>query len=690
MGASEERARALGSPVEPSGRRPSRSAATALAGFALAVLLGCSSDSGGGRVLVLGLDGLDPRAVDLLVSEQKLPNFARLRSEGAYGRLRSQRPLLSPVIWTTVATGKTPDQHGIGHFVAVDQRTGEEIPATSTMRRVKALWNIASEAGRTVAVVGWWATWPPEAVNGWVVSDHTAYHFLFSEGLEDEPADADTTFPPGLRDEIAPWVQRPQDIGAGDLAEFATVDAGELDRPFRFEDDLAHLRWALATADTYRDVGLHLWRGKEPDLELVYIEATDSASHLFGHLFRAEGLAGELAEQQARYGGTVEAMYRYADRIVGDFLDAADSDTTVVVLSDHGFELGRLHDDPTQTRDLRRVSERFHTEDGILYLWGRGIQSGVRLERASILDVAPTLLALLGLPRAADMPGRVLVEALADVAVPDVVASYEPDAAEETATEPGRDARTDAALTARLRSLGYLGGANGGARSGDGDDTRSPQGERNLAAVHFDRGEYVEAETIYRRLMAEAPEDGSLRTSLAGVLGAQGRYDEADGELLRALELSPMDAGVHHNLGAIAERRGKGQEAVERYRTALTLDPGYEPSRQAMVRLTGTAEIRAPRGEEERGAAALADEASLAARRADYARALELLDRAEALAPDLLLIQQYRSNVAYLMGDRAAALRALRRGLELEPDNVLLRENLKRLEREAPAAANPP
>ena len=107
------------------------------------------------RVLILGLDGTDPRAIDLLISEGRLPNFARLRSEGAYGRLRSQKPLLSPVIWTTIATGKSPEEHGIGHFVAVDEATGEQLPATSDMRKVKALWNIASE--KEQARSRWWA-----------------------------------------------------------------------------------------------------------------------------------------------------------------------------------------------------------------------------------------------------------------------------------------------------------------------------------------------------------------------------------------------------------------------------------------------------------------------------------------------------------------------------------------------------
>ena len=141
----------------------------ALAALAL-LAASCGSDSGPGRVVVLGLDGMDPQTVDLLMSEGKLPNFARLRQEGAYGRLETSRPILSPIIWTTIATGKTPDQHGIGHFVAVNPQTGEDLPVTSRMRRVKAMWNILSDAGRRVDVVGWWATWPPENVNGAIVS----------------------------------------------------------------------------------------------------------------------------------------------------------------------------------------------------------------------------------------------------------------------------------------------------------------------------------------------------------------------------------------------------------------------------------------------------------------------------------------------------------------------------------------
>ena len=64
------------------------------------------------RVLVLGIDGLDSEVVDQLVAEGRMPNFARLKSEGAHGVLQSDLPMLSPILWTTMATGRSPDRHG--------------------------------------------------------------------------------------------------------------------------------------------------------------------------------------------------------------------------------------------------------------------------------------------------------------------------------------------------------------------------------------------------------------------------------------------------------------------------------------------------------------------------------------------------------------------------------------------------
>jgi predicted AlkP superfamily phosphohydrolase/phosphomutase len=105
----------------------------------LAIVSGCRPGDRHGRVIVLGLDGMDPDVVERLMAEGALPHFRQLRDGGASGRLRSSPPLLSPIIWTTIATGKPPETHGIGHFVATDPQTGKQLPVTSRMRRVKAL-----------------------------------------------------------------------------------------------------------------------------------------------------------------------------------------------------------------------------------------------------------------------------------------------------------------------------------------------------------------------------------------------------------------------------------------------------------------------------------------------------------------------------------------------------------------------
>src|SRR6185503_3890962 len=131
----------------------------------------------------------------------------------------------------------------------------------------------------------------------------------------------------------------------------------------------------------------------------------------------------------------------------------------------------------------------------------------------------------------------------------------------------------------------------------------------------------------------------------------------------------------------IHERRGEREAAVADYRTALRYNPGYDPSRSALERLGAPLTAPSDTGPRDRAARALAEEASGAARRGDYKIAMRKLDEAEKLAPRMSLLYQYRSNVAYLMGDREGAIAALQKGLALEPDNALFRENLKQLQK---------
>ena len=672
-------------------RTPRRRWYLALLALVLAAATSCRALEGN-RVLVLGFDGLDPRIVDLLMSEDKMPNFARLRQGGAYGHLRSQHPMLSPILWTTIATGRSPLDHGIGNFVASQEQSSERLPVTSNLRAVKALWNLASESEKTVASVGWWATWPPEEINGWLVSDHALYHFLFEQGqalgTEDEETDEVRTYPESLWEELQGDVTPPRSVTPEDLSGFVHVDPLEFEREFSFEDELAHFRWAWAAFESHRQIGLTLFKEKRPDLTLVYFEGTDSTAHLFGHLFRAAGLQGDLKRQQERFGHAVEQMYLKADEALGDYLAALDANTTLVVISDHGFNLGQLHADPTRAHEMRRVSEKFHNLNGLIYLYGRGVEKRAAIDQATLFDITPTVLQLLQIPPSEEMPGRVLTEALQGVD-PDGseglltrVASWENDSGPQTRSteEPGRSAATDQAVIERLEALGYLNG--GDASTPASEPTSGLTAEATLAGIAFQEGRYGRAEEAYRKLLEQHPNNPALQTSLAGALGAQGRYQEAQQALDRAIELQPLNTEAYHNRAVIKERLALPDAAIEDYRLALRTNPQYAPSQQALLRLTGTSNAQAPKNETEARAFAIADQARQAAQRADYKRALELIDEASALSPNLALLHQYRSNISYLTGDLDEAARSLKRGLALSPEDPLLRENLVRLQKE--------
>ncbi|MEK7283804.1 MAG: alkaline phosphatase family protein, partial [Acidobacteriota bacterium] len=112
------------------------------------------------KVAILGLDGADWEIIDPLLAKGQLPNLARLKARGAWGNIKTMTPALSPLLWTSIATGKPPEEHGIIDFLVKDTETGLAVPVSSRWRKVKALWNIFSDAARSSAFIAWWATWP--------------------------------------------------------------------------------------------------------------------------------------------------------------------------------------------------------------------------------------------------------------------------------------------------------------------------------------------------------------------------------------------------------------------------------------------------------------------------------------------------------------------------------------------------
>ncbi|MEK7728004.1 MAG: alkaline phosphatase family protein, partial [candidate division KSB1 bacterium] len=123
------------------------------------------------KVLLIGLDGATWRIINPMFRAGKLPNLQRLVNEGSSGVLQSLEPMVSPTIWTSIASGKTPEQHGVWDFVVAAKNV-----------RCKRIWDMATERGIKTGLCGYMVTWPPPQINGFVIPGS------FSRGVETHPA----------------------------------------------------------------------------------------------------------------------------------------------------------------------------------------------------------------------------------------------------------------------------------------------------------------------------------------------------------------------------------------------------------------------------------------------------------------------------------------------------------------------
>ena len=327
----------------------------------------------------------------------------------------------------------------------------------SSDRNVPALWNIASAHDRTVGVVGWWCTWPAEAVRGTLVSD-----FLFFAStrrllaLADAPEimlDEGAVQPSTDVDLLVEAMPRRWQLDAEALAKFVPRNSprfgAHLNVPARvqaFSDPpLTILK------DTYLQNVPHFAAARalaerRPDLLLVYTNFVDAVEHKFWRWYEPGRFPDTTPEDIADFGDTIPGAYAWVDEQVGKILELAGNDAVVLVLSDHGHHAAK----PGGVFS----GEHGDAPPGIFIAAGPGVPQGGTLADATLLDIAPTVLALLGLPAAADMPGRVLRELFPGHREAERVASYR-DVPRDAAAAPAAGA-LDPAVRERLRALGYL------------------------------------------------------------------------------------------------------------------------------------------------------------------------------------------------------------------------------------------
>ena len=522
----------------------------------------------GVKLFILGLDGYDWIIMERVAEAVDLANIKRVRREGAWGNLQSIEPLVSPLIWTTMVTGVTPDIHGITDFLIRDELTGEDIPVTSSMRKVPAVWNMTSLTDLSCGFIGWFASFPAEDVNGFMVSDRFGYHMFdpsWREGKKRSPQEG-LAFPAGLYGEIEPLTVEAGDPGR-DLSRYirGPVEAykGAGDRPdtpsaLGPPDPEGSLRQIMAAYRTYENVMKKLYQAYRPDLFGVYFEFTDSVCHLFMRFMRP-AMDGVSPEDESRYGGAIAATYAEADRILGDVLDMIDEETVLLIVSDHGFKSGDFRPLSDSRMGFGQAIE-WHRLNGAIAIYGNIVKPGYEVADASVMDIAPTILYLLGMPVDRKMPGKVLLDAFDEQWVEDHPITY-------TSVYDSLFAPTDAAvgpsaadqaLKDKLVSLGYVAGGRNALV--------------NLANYYHKNGKYAEALDLYKQLLDEDPDNADVKIGMSNAYFKMGKDDLAVRGLSEVLEGDPDNLKALHSLGNIHVDRGRGMEALQVAERALAID----------------------------------------------------------------------------------------------------------------------
>ncbi len=587
--------------MRPALPSPARRSAPALLAFltcalgATLFLVACgSSREVETRAVVIGIDGADWKVIDALVAEGGMPNLRRLRERGVWGPIETLSDIaLSPVIWTSVATGKTASKHGIAWFM-VDQPDGTRVPVRSTNRKTSAIWNILARNELAPTVVGWWATFPAEDVGpGAIVSDALGFHGFGATARDGD--DRQKTYRSSLFGEVDALVPPEQQVAHEFVQRFIHIDAkdyrDEMFDPARYPKrdpfNPIHLFQQYAvTAQGYTAIAEKLLAERPFDLFLMYFEQVDSFSHLFMK-YAPPKLAWVDEEGFERYQDVVSEWYRYQDELLGRILAQIDlEETAVFVLSDHGFKSGERRIRSEDVVDVKKA-HLDHETHGIFIAAGPHVRRGAEVANASVLDVTPTLLHYLGLPVGKDMDGKVLAEVFEPEFIQRnpirYVSTHEASERDEAVAvveeiDPGEQSEIEDGL----RALGYVGEESTGepareptdeqGETGAEEQESSPELHNNLGRIYLRDGEPKKALAEFEKALALDPNDAEALLNIGAIHQGEGKSDLAQHFVQRALSVDPNSIGALAQLAEIRRDQEDLDEAIRLFAEALEID----------------------------------------------------------------------------------------------------------------------
>ncbi|MFN0053945.1 MAG: alkaline phosphatase family protein [Planctomycetales bacterium] len=528
------------------------------------------------KVLLVGWDAADWKVITPLMDQGLMPHVERLVNQGTMGQIATLHPPLSPMLWTSIATGKRPFKHGIHGFSEPTQDGRGVQPVTNLSRTCKAVWNIFNQNDLRSIVIGWWPSHPAEPLNGVTVSDH--FHRAKGKSFAEWPLMAGAVHPESLRDALAEIRLHPSEL-VGDLLDFLIPLAREIDQSK--DRRLKGCAKTLCECVTIHSAATWLLDHEPWDFFAVYYDAIDHFCHGFMkyHPPKQEWISDRDFEL---YQHVVSMAYRLHDQMLGTLLAKVPADTTVILMSDHGF-----HPDHLRPKFIPRIPAGpavEHRDFGILALRGPAIKQDELLHGASVLDIAPTLLTLYGLPVGGDMDGKVLTGAFEYPPVVQTIPTWE--------EVPGNDGRhpphTRLDPVAAQESLDQL-VALGYIEKPDADHSKAvaksvQELQYNLGEAYQDADRHHEALQIFRTLHAADPDEQRLavhRFTSAQALGLLGEMQEVvadlDGRRRRLYEQAVPRLKEFASLVRERKAQREAQRNASREETFPTGEPPEEP-----------------------------------------------------------------------------------------------------------------
>ena len=598
-----------------------------------------------GRVAIFAIDGADWELISELSADGRIPNLRALTLGGTSATLQTIQPTVSPLVWTSVATGLPPDRHGVVDFI--DARTKR--PVDSRTRRTPAVWDIAEAFGRHAVIVNWWTGWParPESATIFdapVTLQRGAVHpAQYGQRVAQLEVPAATVGSPQVR----------RFLNISD-AEFntAVTSGGPMDPIHVFRDVLAK------TWSDHR-VALSLYQQQEPLLLMVNYEGTDAVNHLFApyHPPYREGISQSSFR---KFWPAVANYYSEVDRLIGEWMKVLSDDTTVIIVSAHGFRWGKNR---PRVQPVGRAALSDHRNPGLFIAYGNHVAPSRGSRTISLYDIVPTVLAVMGLPPSTEMPGRHAGWVFRDIEPVSSVRVISYDEFFPLNTLASGLAVDQQQYTQKLQSIGHLvdpsrmqpvfeneqpqvanatplAPAQWGAyayynnlgielrkqdkleeavnafQAAINRNPSRPVPYLNLAMTLFDRQQYTAADDVFimavqrglpnaeqwfvdyaalyrsRNMTSRAitllykakqifPQSYLIAANLGSALAQSERYTEGIAELERALTLQPSSTLVLNNIGNYLARKNDYARALDFWNRSLSIDPRQPEIRQA-------------------------------------------------------------------------------------------------------------